>query len=67
MVALSSTKEKYVEATFASCESIWICKLIVEVIDKMLEATNMHYDDWSFIKLFETLVFHNHPKHIDIQ
>jgi hypothetical protein len=39
VVALSSTKEKYMAAISTSCEAIWLHKLIAELIDQMLEAT----------------------------
>lgn len=36
-VALSLVAAEYMVTNFASCEVIWLCKLIAESIDRMLE------------------------------
>jgi hypothetical protein len=66
-VALSSAEDKYMAASTASCEAIWLRKLIAELTGEMLEPTMVYYDNQSCIKLFENPVFHDHSKHIDIR
>jgi hypothetical protein len=40
-----SSKKKYMAANFASCEVIWLHKLIEELIDQRLEPTVVHCDN----------------------
>lgn len=66
-MALTETEAKYMAANTASCEAIWLRKLIVELIDDMLEPTMVYCYNQSCIRLSENLVFHDHSKHIDIR
>jgi hypothetical protein len=66
-MALSSTEAEYMAASQANCEDIWICKLLIGLFGHELRPTMIHCDNQSCIKLFETLVFHDRSKHIDIR
>eukprot|EP00253_Pinus_taeda_P020950 PITA_20950 len=66
-VALSSVEEEYVEASTATCESIWLRKLPINQFRKRMEATKVYCDNQSCIKLTENPVFHDRSKHIDIR
>jgi hypothetical protein len=65
-IALSTTKVEYIVACSASCESIWLRKLLIGLFDLEMEATMILCDNQSCIKMTENPVFHDKSKHIDI-
>eukprot|EP00253_Pinus_taeda_P013085 PITA_13085 len=65
-VALSSVEAEYMAARTASCEAIWLRKLLVNLFRRKMEATRIMCDNQSCIKLYENPVFHNWSKNIDI-
>ena len=54
-------------ANMAAFEGMWPRKLLSGLFECELEATIVHYDNQSGIKLSENLVFHDWSKHIDIR
>jgi len=66
-VALSPTEAEYMAASTATCEAIWLRKLLVSLFKKTMEATKVYCDNQSYIKLSENPVFHDRSKHIDIR
>jgi hypothetical protein len=66
-MVLSSIEAEYMAASQASCEAIWLCKLLVGLFGQELRPTTIYCDNQSCIKLFENLVFHNRSKHIEIR
>jgi hypothetical protein len=65
-VALSSGEAVYIVAILAACEVLWLRKLLLGLFRKDPEATVIHCDNQSCIKLSENPMFHYHSKHIDI-
>jgi hypothetical protein len=65
-MALSSAEAEYMAANLAVCEALWLRMLFFGLFGKELEATMIHCDNLSCIKLSENRVFHDHSKHIDI-
>ena len=65
--ALSSAEAKYMEANIASCEGMWLRKLLLGLFECELEAIVVHCDNQSGIILSENSVFHDRSKHIDIK
>ena len=65
-VALSSTKAEYMAASMASCEGMWLRKLLSGLFECELEPITVHCDNQSGIRLSENPVFHDRIKHIDI-
>ena len=65
-VALSSSKAEYMEASLATCEGMWLRKLLFGLSECDLEDTVVHCDNQSGIRLSENPMFHNQSKHIDI-
>ena len=53
-------------ASMAACEGMWRRKLLAGLFECELEATVVHYDNQSGIRLSENPVFHDRSKHIDI-
>ena len=66
-MALSSTKVEYMAASQASCEAIWLRKLLVGLFGRNLRPTMIYCDNQSCIKLSENPVFHDRSKHIEIR
>ena len=54
-------------ANMAACEGIWLRKLLVGLFECQLEATVVHCDNQSGIRLSENPVFHDRSKHRDIK
>jgi hypothetical protein len=65
-VALSSAEAEYMAASTASCEAIWLRKLLAGLFDQELDPTVIYCDNQSCIKLSENPVFHDRSKHIEI-
>ena len=65
-VALSTSEEKYVTACSASCEEVWLRKLLSDLFDLQLDATCIYCDNQSCVKLSKNPMFHDKSKHIDI-
>ena len=61
-VALSIVEAEYVAACSASCEAVWLRKLLSNLFDLQLDATCIHY-----VKLSENPVFHDKSTHIEIK
>ena len=66
-MALSSIEAEYMAANTASCESIWLQKLLARLFDQELDPIVIYCDNHSCIKLSEDLVLHDKPKHIEIR
>jgi hypothetical protein len=65
-ISLSIEEAEYIVACSASCESIWLRKLLTSLFDLEMEATMILCDNHIFIKMTENLVFHDKSNHIDI-
>jgi hypothetical protein len=57
---------EYIAACSASCEAIWLRKLLTDLFDLEMEATTTLCDNQSYIKMTENPVFHDRSKHIEI-
>ena len=66
-VALSTAKAEYVTACSASCELVWLRKLMSDLFDQQLDATCIYCDNQSCVKLSKNSVFHDKLKHIEIK
>ena len=66
-MALSTAEAEYVAACSASCETVWQRKLLSDLFDLQLDATCIHYDNQSSVKLSENPVFHDKSRHIEIK
>ena len=67
LVTLSSTEVEYMAANMAACEGMWLMKLLLGLFECELDATVVQCDNKSGIRLFESPVFHDWSKHIDIR
>ena len=67
LVTLSTTEAKYVAATHAAKEGIWLCRLIKKVFCPLAHPTPLHSDSQSAIALTKDGSYHTCTKHIDIR
>jgi hypothetical protein len=65
-IALSTMEAYYIAACSASCEAIWLRKLLTGLFDLEMKETLILCDNQSFIKMTENPVFHGRSKHIEI-
>jgi hypothetical protein len=66
VVALSTTKAKYVAATEASKEMIWLQRFMEE-LGKKQENSRLYCDSESSIHLAKNSTFHSNTKHIQLR
>jgi hypothetical protein len=66
-IALSTPEVEYIVACFASCEAIWLRKLLTDLFDLEMEATTILCDNQRCIKMTENPLFHDRSKHIEIR
>jgi hypothetical protein len=67
MIALNRVETEYIAACSASCEAIWLLKLLTGLFDLEMEATTILCDNQNWIKMTENPVFHDRSKHIEIR
>ncbi|KAL8145519.1 hypothetical protein AgCh_003617 [Apium graveolens] len=66
-VALSSCEAEFMAATAASCQAIWLRRLVSHVTGAYIEPVLLYIDNKSAIDLAKNPVFHGRSKHIDIR
>ena len=66
-VSLSTAEAEYIAACSASCEAIWIRKLMSRLFNLELDTTMILCDNQSCIKITENPVFHDRSKYIEIR
>lgn len=54
-------------ASLATCEAIWLWKLLVGLFDQKMELTMIYCNNQSYMKLSKNTVFHDKSKHIQIR
>ena len=65
VVALSSCEAEYISASAASCQGIWIIRLIEELLNKKVSPFKSFVDNVSAISLSKNPSQHGRSKHID--
>ena len=66
-MALSTTKEEYIELSVAFCEAMGLHNILTNLFDHGMDPTIIHCDSQSCVKLSENHVFHDKSKHIEIK
>jgi len=66
-IALSSCEAEYQALCAATCEAIWLRRLLNDAGKEQKNPTSIKSDNQSTIKLAYSLVFHKNTKHIDTQ
>ena len=65
IVTLSSCKAEYIAATSATCQAIWMLRLIRELTSNEVSTAKLMVDNQSAITLSKNTGHHNHIKQID--
>ena len=65
VVALSSCEAKYVTATTAACQGVWLGRLLSEIKGGKPIKAVLNIDNQSVIALTKNPVHHDRSKHID--
>jgi hypothetical protein len=65
-IYLNTMDAEYIAACSASCEAIWVRKLLTGLFDLEMRETMILCDNQSCIKMTENPVFHDRSKHIEI-
>ena len=65
IVALSSYEAEYIAATTATCQAMWMNRLISELTNNEETKVKLMVDNQSAIMLSKNPVHHNRTKHID--
>ena len=63
-VSLSTAEAEYIATFSASCEAIWLWKLMSGLFDPELDTTVIMCEKHSCINMSENPVFHDRSKHI---
>ena len=66
-MALSIAEAVYVAACLASCEAVWLRKLLSDLFDLQMDTTCIHCDNQSCVNFSENPMFHDKSKHIKIK
>eukprot|EP00253_Pinus_taeda_P024383 PITA_24383 len=64
-VATSSAEEEYILAWEATCETVWLRRILQDLGISQAEATSLFIDSQPTIKLAKNPVFHSKTKHVD--
>ena len=65
IVSISSAEAEYVAATSASCQAVWLRRILKDISHTENDPTPIFYDNTSAIALSKNHVFHKKSKHID--
>ena len=66
-MALSSCEAEYIAAATASCQGVWLARLLPELRGEESGTITLKVDNQSGIQLSKNLVFHDCNKHIDVK
>jgi hypothetical protein len=66
LVTLSSIEAEYVVFSQASCEAMWLCRLIVKTFCPLKQPTPLYCDNQSAIALAQNDNYYTRTKHINI-
>ena len=67
LISLSTTESKYIAATYAAKEALWLRQLILQLFGIILDATTLFSDNQSAIALTKEHQYHARTKHIDVR
>jgi hypothetical protein len=67
MVALSSCEAKYIAATTASTQALWLARLLGDLLGRDVEVVELRVDSKSALAVAKNPVFYEHSKHIRIK
>ena len=66
-VSLSSTESEYKALTNATCEAVWLWRILANLKKEQSGSTRIDCDNKSVIKLTHKPIYHARSKHIELQ
>jgi hypothetical protein len=67
VVALSSCEAKYIAASTASTQSLWLVRLLGDLLGRDIGAVELRVDNKSALDLTRNPIFHERSKHIRVR
>ena len=67
VVALSSSEAEYIAVASASCQAIWLRRMLVDFHNEQYGPTSIFCDNKATIAMTRNPAFHSRTKHIDIR
>jgi hypothetical protein len=67
VVAMSSCKAEYIAASTASTQTLWLARLLGDLLGGDAGAVELRVDSLSALALAKNLVFHERSKHIQVR
>ena len=67
VVALLSCEAEYIAAAAATCEAVWLARLLAELVGGAVHTPKLKVDNKSAIALMKNPVHHDRSKHIDVK
>jgi hypothetical protein len=67
VVALSSCEAKYIVASTASTQALWLVRLLSDLLGRDTGAVELRVDNKSTLALAKNLIFHERSKHIRVR
>jgi hypothetical protein len=65
VVVLSSCEVEYIAIATASCQGVWLGRLLAEIMGEDADTVTLKIDNMSAIQLSRNPIFHERSKHID--
>lgn len=65
-VALSTIEAKYKAKVGATCEAIWLYKILCDLKLQQMQPTNLHWNNQCAIKMTKNPIYHSKTKHVEI-
>jgi hypothetical protein len=65
IVAMSSCEAEYIAAATASCQAVWLSRLLTEILNKEIKEVVLKVDNKSAISLIRNPVLNDRSRHID--
>jgi hypothetical protein len=67
VVAQSSCKSEYIAVANATCQTLWLARVLAEVQGSALSTPLLRVDNKSVIALIKNLILYGQSKHIDVK
>jgi hypothetical protein len=64
---VSSCEVEYVAAATASCQAVWLARLLSEILNRKVERSVLRVDNKSAISLIKNPALNDHSRHIDTE
>ena len=66
-IAQSTAEAEYIAAASAVNQALWLIKILKDLGQEQIEATNIMHDNISAVSILKNPVFHGRTKHVKIK